>query len=397
MSIFRRIFDGIHASREGSSAIKMFIKIREGFILNKVMSLHDAVAKYVENGDTLAIGGFTTNRKPYATVSEILRQGQKDFIVYAGPGGGEVDMLIGEGRVAAYINCYTANSGYTNVSRRFRAAIEAGKLTYEDYSQDVLMLQLHAASLGLPFLPVRLMQGSGLTKYWGISKEQRAEMPSMDNDKYVMVDNPFNPGEQVVAVPVPKLDTAIIHVQKASPDGTCIIEGDEFHDVDVAVAAKKVIVTCEELVSDEYIRRDPTLTRVFGECVSAVVHAPYGAWPSQCYNYYDCDGNALKEYDKASKYQDAEDAKVQLAKAAAKAAKTAAAKPDDAKAAEAAQKAAAAAKAAEEGTAIPETFKDYLDKWVYGVKDNDELLNVIGGARLAGLKVVPGLGYAGKI
>ena len=138
----------------------MFIKIREGFILNKVMSLHDAVAKYVENGDTLAIGGFTTNRKPYATVSEILRQGQKDFIVYAGPGGGEVDMLIGEGRVAAYINCYTANSGYTNVSRRFRAAIEKGQLTYEDYSQDVLMLMLHASSLGLPFLPVRLMQGS---------------------------------------------------------------------------------------------------------------------------------------------------------------------------------------------------------------------------------------------
>ncbi|MBQ1620257.1 MAG: glutaconate CoA-transferase, partial [Oscillospiraceae bacterium] len=87
--------------------------------MSKVMTLHDAVAKYVENGDVLATGGFTTNRKPYAAVAEILRQGQKDFIVYAGPGGGEVDMLIGEGRVAAYINCYTANSGYTNVSRRF--------------------------------------------------------------------------------------------------------------------------------------------------------------------------------------------------------------------------------------------------------------------------------------
>ena len=259
--------------------------------MNKVMSLHDAVAQYVQSGDTICFGGFTTNRKPYAAVAEILRQGQKDFTVWAGPAGGDWDMMIGEGRVKAYINCYTANSGYTNVSRRFRAAIEAGKLTYEDYSQDVLMLQLHAASLGLPFLPVRLMQGSGLTKYWGISKEQRAEMPSVDNDKYVMVDNPFNPGEKVVAVPVPKLDTAIIHVQKASPDGTCIIEGDEFHDVDVAVAAKKVIVTCEELVSDEYIRRDPTLTRVFGECVSAVVHVPYGAWPSQCYNYYDCDSS----------------------------------------------------------------------------------------------------------
>lgn len=239
MSIFRRIFDGIHASREGSSAIKMFIKIREGFILNKVMSLHDAVAKYVENGDTLAIGGFTTNRKPYATVSEILRQGQKDFIVYAGPGGGEVDMLIGEGRVAAYINCYTANSGYTNVSRRFRAAIEQGKLTYEDYSQDVLMLMLHASSLGLPFLPVRLMQGSGLMKFWGISEEKRKTMPKIENLKCVEIENPMVPGQKVVAVPVPKIDTAIIHVQQASPDGTCIIMGDEFHDIDIAIAAPR--------------------------------------------------------------------------------------------------------------------------------------------------------------
>ena len=361
------------------------------------MSLHDAVAQYVQSGDTICFGGFTTNRKPYAVVGEILRQGQKDFTVWAGPAGGDWDMMIGEGRVKAYINCYTANSGYTNVSRRFRAAIEAGELIYEDYSQDVLMLQLHAASLGLPYLPVRLMQGSGLEKYWGISEEVRATLPSVDNLKCVKVENPFNPGEVVLAVPVPKLDTAVIHVQKASPDGTCIIEGDEFHDVDIAVAAKKVIVTCEELVSNEYIRRDPTLTRVFGECVCAVVHAPFGAWPSQVYNYYDCDGDALREYDKASKYQDAEDAKAQLAKAAAKAAKAAAAKPEDEKAAAAAEKAAAVAKAAEEGTAIPETFKDYLDKWVYSIADNDALLDKVGGARLAKLKVVPGLGYAGKI
>ena len=164
------------------------------------MSLHDAVAKYVENGDVLATGGFTTNRKPYAAVSEILRQGQKDFIVYAGPGGGEVDMLIGEGRVAAYINCYTANSGYTNVSRRFRAAIEKGQLTYEDYSQDVLMLMLHASSLGLPFLPVRLMQGSGLMKYWGISEEKRKTMPKMEDLKCVEIENPMVPGQKVVVV-----------------------------------------------------------------------------------------------------------------------------------------------------------------------------------------------------
>ena len=337
------------------------------------MSLHDAVAKYVQSGDTICFGGFTTNRKPYAVMGEILRQGQTDFTVWAGPAGGDWDMMIGEGRVKAYINCYTANSGYTNVSRRFRAAIEAGKLTYEDYSQDVLMLQLHAAALGLPYLPVKLMSGSGLCKFWGISEETRKTLDSVDNLKFAYVENPFNPGETVVAVPVPKLDTAVIHVQKASPDGTCIIEGDEFHDVDIAGAAKKVIVTCEELVSDEWIRFDPSKNNIFGECVSAVVHAPFGAWPSQCYNYYDCDDACMKEYDKASKYQDKEDAEKQIAKEKAKA-----------------EKKGLPYKAPEN----PETFKDYLDKWVYSVKDNNELLDKIGGARLASLKVIPGLGYA---
>ena len=320
--------------------------------MNKVYTLHDAIAKYVETGDCISFGGFTTNRKPYAAVAEILRQGQGDFTVWAGPAGGDWDMMIGEGRVKAYINCYTANSGYTNVSRRFRAAIEKGELAYEDYSQDVVMLALHAASLGLPFLPVRLMQGSGLTKYWGISEEQRKTLDKVDDLKYVEMDNPFNPGEKIVAVPVPKLDTA------------------------------------------EYIRRDPTLTRIFGECVDAVVHCPYGAWPSQCYNYYDNDSHALKEYDKASKYQDAEDAKAQLAKAAAKAEKAAAAKPEDEKLAEAAARAKKAADDAAAGVAVPETFKDYLDKWVYSVKDHDELLDKIGGARLMRLKNEPHLGYS---
>ena len=176
------------------------------------------------------------------------------------------------------------------------------------------MLQLHAASLGLPYLPVRMMQGSGLVKFWGISEEKRKTMEGVDNLKCVDIENPFEPGEKLLAVPVPKLDCAIIHVQQASPDGTCIIEGDEFHDVDIAIAAKRTIVTCEEIVSDEYIRRDPTKTRIFGECVDAVVRTPYGAWPAQCYGYYDDDDKGLKEYDKASKYLDAEDAKAQLAR-----------------------------------------------------------------------------------
>ena len=163
---------------------------------------------------------------------------------------------------------------------------------------------------------------------------------------------------------------------------------------DIAVAARKVIVTCEEIVSDEFIRQDPTANKIFGECVNAVVKAPYGAWPSQCYGYYDDDDAALKEYDKASKYQDAEDAVKQLAKAAAKAQKAADAKPEDEKLAAAAERAKKAAEDAAAGTLIPETFKDYLDKWVYSVADQPALLDKIGGSRLMRLKVEPHLGYS---
>lgn len=311
--------------------------------MNKVYTLHDAVAKFVESGDCISFGGFTTNRKPYAAVAEILRQGQKDFTVWAGPAGGDWDMLIGNGRVKAYINCYTANSGVTNVSRRFRKWFEAGKLTMEDYSQDVIYMMWHAAALGLPFLPVTLMQGSGLTDEWGISKEVRKTLDKVPDDKFKYIDNPFKPGEKVVAVPVPQIDVAIIHAQQASPDGTVRIWGGKFQDVDIAEAAKYTIVTCEEIISNEEIRRDPTKNDIPGMCVDAVVLAPYGAHPSQCYGLYDYDNPFLKVYDQVSKTQ--------------------------------------------------EDFDAFCKEWVFDLKDHDEYLNKLGATRLINLKVVPGLGY----
>lgn len=310
---------------------------------NKLCSLQDAIAACVQDGDVLSLGGFTTNRKPYAAVHEILRQGQKDLIAVAGPAGGDWDLLIGAGRVKAYINCYTANSGVTNVSRRFRSAIEKGEILFEDYSQDVEMLMIHAAALGLPFLPVRLMMGSGLTDHWGISAEERAKTDKLSNLKLVEMENPFQPGEKTVCVPVPRIDTAIIHVQKASPDGTCRIEGDEFHDVDIAVAARRLIVTSEKIVSNEEIRRCPEQNSIPCFVPDCVVHAPYGAHPAQCYNYYDYDNRYLREYDAASKTQEAFDA--------------------------------------------------FCEKYVYSVADHEEYLNLLGAGYLIDLNVTEGYGY----
>ena len=104
--------------------------------------------------------------------------------------------------------------------------------------------------------------------------------------------------------------------------------------------------------------------------------------------------HAWVKYDKPSKYRDAEDAKARLAKAAAKAKKAAGARPAEEKAPAAAAKAQKAADDAAAGTAIPETFADYLNKWVYSVKDHDELLDKVGGSRLMRLKNEPHLGYS---
>mgnify|MGYP000037780601 CR=1 FL=1 len=309
----------------------------------KLCSLEGAVSRYVENGDCIAFGGFSTNRKPFAAIHEIFRQGKRDFIAFGGAAGGDWDMMIGENRVKVYINCYTANSGVTNVGRRFREKIEKGELAFEDYSQDGIMLMLHAAALGLPFLPVRMMMGSDIEKKWRLSREERKKLDKVPDDKLIRMENPFKPGESILALPVPELDTAVIHVQKASPDGTSVILGDLFSDVDLAVAARKVIVTCEELTTEEEIRKDPSMGSIPGFCVDAVVHCPYGAHPTQLYGYYDYDTPYLKEYDRASR--------------------------------------------------TDEGFHAFMENYVYGVKNHREYLEKIGAGRLMDLRVTPGLGY----
>jgi len=312
--------------------------------LNKVYSLSDAIAKFVHTGDHLATGGFTMSRKPIAAISEIIRQGQTDFIGEGGPAGSDWDMLIGAGRVKAYINCYTANPRFSNVSRRFRAAIEEGALLFEDYSQDAAMLMFHAAALGMPYYPSRRMLGSGLEDIWGISREERRKIGKLPQEKYIIQENPFKPGEKLLLLPVPDLDTALIHVQVASFDGTCRVFGDPYQDIDLAFAAKNVVVTCEELVSNEEIRKEPNKNSIPGFVVDAVVHVPFGAHPTQCSEYYDYDKRFLFDYDKAGK--------------------------------------------------TAESYETFLNEWVYGVKDHGAYLDKLGTSRILALKTVLGVGYS---
>lgn len=271
---------------------------------NKVMTAAEAVGRYVHNGDCLALGGFVTNRRAYGLVHEVIRQKKRNLYLEGGPGSGDTDMLIGSGCVGVIMNSYMANSGYTMVCRRFREAIENGWLLFDDYSLDVQTIQYHGAALGLRYVPVKNMLGSDLAEKWGIPEEQRKRHPKLPDKKYAIAENPFEPGDMLCLVPTPDIDVAFIHVQQASPDGTCRIVGPHFQDADIAIAARHTILSCEELLPDDTLRAEPESNTLPGLCVDAVVPMPWGAHPSQCYGRYDYDSRFYWDYDEASKTQD---------------------------------------------------------------------------------------------
>lgn len=270
----------------------------------KLMSEEKAVSSFLDDGDCLALGGFVTNRRPYGLVREIIRQRKKDLYLEGGPSGGDMDMLIGAGCVKIMIVSYIANSGYTQVCRRFRDAIENNRILFDDYSLDVQTIAYHGAALGLTYMPVKNMLGTDLIEKWGISEEERKKYPKLPAKKYVIQEDPFNPGSQLCCVPTPKIDVACIHAQMASPDGTFRIVGPQFQDLDIAMAAKYTIVSCEVLVSNEEIRRHPELNTCTGLCVDAVVPMPNGAHPSQCFDFYDYDSKFYMDYDEISRDQE---------------------------------------------------------------------------------------------
>lgn len=316
---------------------------KTGSVPTKVMTAAEAVSALVKDGDCVALGGFVTNRRAYGLVYELIRQKKKNLYVEGGPSGGDIDMLIGAGCVRAIMVSYIANSGYTQVCRRFREAVEEGRLLYEDYSMDVQTIAYHAAALGLPYVPIKNMLGSDLADKWGISREERRKHGKLPNEKFKLVTDPFDPESVLCCVPSPVIDAALIHAQMASPDGTVRIAGAPFQDVDIAMAAKRTIVSCEQLVSNEEIRRHPELNTLSGLCVDAVVHMPRGAHPSQCFGCYDYDSRFYLDYDKASRTQ--------------------------------------------------EDFDRFMKAMVGDCADHDAYLDKIGAARLSKLRVQPGYGY----
>jgi glutaconate CoA-transferase subunit A len=192
--------------------------------------------------------------------------------------------------MAAWVGNVSAGVGYC-----FRRAVEHAvprKIEVVDYSNFTMALALHAAALGVPFLPTYATLGSDLLKKNGNLRE----FPSPVNE------------EKLVAVRALRPDVAILHVQRADAQGNAHIWGSLGVAVDGARAARKIIIVAEEIAEPSVISSDPNRTLVPGFLVEAVVHEPGGAHPSPVQGYYGRDHAFFAQYhEQTRRVEDFED------------------------------------------------------------------------------------------
>ena len=247
--------------------------------MGKVMTTADAIQKFVGNGDFLFIGGYIC-RPPFAAIHEIIRQKKRDLTITRSNAADDFDMLIGAGCVKRFIATFIS-LGLYGLARCYRRSIEQGiphKIEVEEYTNLSLPLMLMAGALGMPFVPVKDMVGTDLMNIKSF----------MGDDKYKMIESPFD-GSPVLLVPALRPDLAIIHVQQADEDGNAQMWGIGGDCKWGANAAKKVIVSCERIVSRETIGKDPSRTIVPSFKVVAVTEEPFGAHPGYTPGFYDMD------------------------------------------------------------------------------------------------------------
>ncbi len=266
---------------------------------NKVTSLAQAIKSLVPNGCHLSIGGFTINRNPMAAVYEIIRQHKKDLHLYAHSNGQGVDELVGAGCVKRLEIAYAGSGRFAPTCIRFRKAVESGTLQVEDYSNYQMTLRFMAGAMGVPFLPTRSGLGTDIIKKWGFPEDLRAADEKLPTQKLITIDNPFGEwgaAPKLVLVPAINPDVTIIHVQQADQRGNARIKGLTFADVEQAKAARHLIITCEELVSEDYLKQEPDHNQIPFIHVDAVIPIPWGAYPTACFKYYDYDPEYLLNY-----------------------------------------------------------------------------------------------------
>lgn len=254
--------------------------------MNKLVSLSEAISTHIHDGDAIYAAGFT-HMIPFAAGHEIIRQQRRDLVLARATPDLIYDQMVAAGCARKVIFSYMGNPGVGSL-RAARAALERGDLEWEEYSHFGMISRLQAGATGLPFMPMNPTAAGDLAR---------------TNTHYRTVTDPYS-GKDVVVVPALKPDVAIVHVQRADASGNAHIWGIIGEQKEAAFAARRVILTAEEIVHEDQIRSDPNRTLIPGFIVDAVCHVPYCAHPSYTQGYYDRDNAFYLEWDQISKSTD---------------------------------------------------------------------------------------------
>ncbi len=246
------------------------------------MSLPEAINQFVNDGDTVYAAGFT-HLIPFAAGHEMIRQKKRGLVLARATPDLIYDQMVAAGCARKVIFSYMGNPGVGSL-RIVRSAIEQGKLEWEEYSHFGMITRLQAGASGLPFLPMNQTGAVDLERV---------------NPNIKRIPDPFG-GKDVIAVRALNPDVAIVHVQRADQEGNSHLWGIIGEQKEAAFAAKKVILTTEELVDGSVIRSDPNRTMIPGIVVSAVCHVPFACHPSYAQGYYDRDNDFYLQWDKVS-------------------------------------------------------------------------------------------------
>ena len=299
--------------------------------MSKLATLSEAVAS-IPLGAHVALPGFAITRCAMAFTHEVVRQGLTHLTLSQCVGAMDADLLVGAGAAERIIYGGGSLDRFGRLANVNRG-IEGGSLAAEEYSSLSVAFRYLAGALGLPFIPIRSLKGSDLLK-------RLEDKPEVD---IASVIDPFT-GKDWLALRPLSPDVAVVQVQVADEEGNAWILGPRWDNTEQVKAAARAIVIAERIVSTDTIRRDPERTVIPGLLVSHVVELPFGAFPTSVYREYDYDAGCIEEYVQAS--------------------------------------------------LTPDSFKRYLDEYVFSVADHWKFLEKVGGFRkLQALKADPILGY----
>ncbi len=245
----------------------------------KVVPL-ESLGELVRDGESVAFGGGWFANHPMAAVRQLIRAGRTGIHAITVVGSIDMDLMAAAGTLG-HLSFSMVTLEAFGLAPNVRRGIESGSLPFTEYTGLGLLIGLEAQGRGMPYLPYRGPFGS--------------DIPARYPEIYATTNCPFT-GEQLTAVRALQPDVAIVHALRADAEGNAQWDGTSGPDVEMAKAAKRVIVTCEEVVDRRVIVENAHMTKLPGYYVDAVIEAPFGAHPTSHVPRYAMDAWELMDY-----------------------------------------------------------------------------------------------------